>query len=317
MRHKSRLSSEFVKAKIKLGEPNMAEEDKSERKYIRLNSLKGSKDGILGKLEGLGFKRVESEEKLNGGGHAYFLDRHIENLIAVPSNLNLSKNPLYLDGSLIIQDKASCMPAFLLAPPKGSSVVDCCSAPGNKTSHLAALVGPKGKIFAFERDLKRYETLVMMLGRADCKHVEAACGDFLAVNPLDPKYAKVEFCLVDPSCSGSGIIKEHEIIAITEPPKDRLAKLSSFQKMIIRHAMKFPNLKRLVYSTCSIHEEENEMVIQEVLEKEPGFVLSTNPLPTWHRRGLTKYPFWQDVIRADPVEDGIHGFFVALFDKKQ
>lgn len=317
LRHKSRLNSEFVKAKIKFGEPASAEGDgKAQSKYVRLNQLKGSAEAILKRLAAAGFKTVESVAELVDD-RAFMLDPHIQNLIVMSNKVNLSKNPLYLDGSLIIQDKASCMPAFLLNPPPGSSVVDSCSAPGNKTSHLAALVGKQGRVFAFERDQRRFETLCKMLDRAGCSNVIPTCGDFLALNPLDPKYAEVEYCLVDPSCSGSGIIKDHENIA--EDPRDqkeRLAKLSSFQKMIVRHAMKFPNLTRLVYSTCSIHEEENEMVVQELLEKEPAFELVESPLPSWHRRGLDKYPFAANVIRADPVEDGMHGFFVALFTRK-
>lgn len=316
LRHKSRLSSEFVKAKIKFGEPASAvDEAKNQKKYVRLNQLRGKCDEILGLLKKTGFKEVKSLEELSEE-QTFTVDAHINNLVVMDGKVNLSMNPLYLDGSLIIQDKASCMPAFLLDPPPGSCVVDSCSAPGNKTSHLAAIVGKSGCVFAFERDERRFETLCKMLDRAGCSHVKPTCGDFLALNPLDPKYEKVEYCLVDPSCSGSGIIKDHENIA--DDPRgqsERLSKLSSFQKMIVRHAMKFPNLKRLVYSTCSIHEEENEMVVQEVLEKEPTFELVKAPLPTWHRRGLDKYPFAADVIRADPIHDGMHGFFVALFTK--
>jgi len=317
LKYKSRLTSEFVKAKIKLGDPEKTESAAQHKKYVRLNILKGNAHSILKRLVACGFEEVQTEGEVSGG-QKFCKDVHIENLLLMPGSLNLSKNPLYLDGSIIIQDKASCMPAFLLNPPTGSSVVDSCSAPGNKTSHLAALVGVPGKVFAFERDQKRFEILQKMLNRAGCSNVLPACADFLTLNPLDPKYAKVEYCLVDPSCSGSGIIKEHENIAqdVRDQP-ERLKKLSCFQIMILRHAMKFPALKRLVYSTCSIHEEENEMVVKEILEREAGFELVKSPLPTWPRRGLSKYEFASDVIRADPVEDGMHGFFVALFTTKQ
>jgi putative methyltransferase len=317
LRHKSRLQSEFVKAKIKLGEPISESAAKQALKYVRVNTLRTDITKAIKRLQDLGFKLKEDlHEIVKDGGACFAVDKHIANLLTFPCNTNLSSNQMYLDGSLIIQDKASCMPAFLLDPPPGSHVVDSCAAPGNKTSHLAAIVGPSGQIHAFERDEKRYETLVKMLNRAGCNHVVPTCADFLTLNPLDPKYADVEYCLVDPSCSGSGIIKEHENISASQPEsKDRLQKLSNFQKMIIRHAMKFPSLKRLVYSTCSVHEEENEMVVQEVLKNEPGFRLVENPLPSWHRRGLSKYEFGQHLVRADPYEDGIHGFFVALFTK--
>lgn len=316
LRHKSRIASEFVKAKIKLGEPEAAPEPKT-KKYVRINALKGAAEHVIAKLEASGFKRVADEALITpDAGKVFAVDSHIDGLLVLPSRIDLSKNPLYLNGSLIIQDKASCMPAFLLNPPAGSTVVDSCSAPGNKTSHLAAIIGTAGTVLAFERDPKRFQTLTQMLDRAACSNVTPLCADFLTLNPLDPKYRAVEYCLVDPSCSGSGIIKDHENIAPARPTAERLQSLSNFQKMIVRHALKFPNLRRLVYSTCSVHEEENEGVVAEILQAVPEFGLVENPLPTWTRRGMDTYPFGEHLIRADPVQDGMHGFFVALFERK-
>ncbi len=62
---------------------------------------------------------------------------------------------LYRRGHLILQDKASCFPAAILAPPPGSVCIDACAAPGNKTSHLAALMHNKGTVFAFDISRRR------------------------------------------------------------------------------------------------------------------------------------------------------------------
>ena len=75
-------------------------------------------------------------------------DPHIPNLLAFNPNANLHQMEPYITGKLILQDKASCMPAVVLAPPSGGEtvVIDATAAPGNKTSHLSSLMRNKGKV---------------------------------------------------------------------------------------------------------------------------------------------------------------------------
>ena len=75
-------------------------------------------------------------------------DAHISNLLLFPPETQFSSDPLYHEGKIILQDKASCFPAFILAPPSrdGTVVIDATAAPGNKTSHLCALMNNKGKV---------------------------------------------------------------------------------------------------------------------------------------------------------------------------
>lgn len=77
-------------------------------------------------------------------------DAHIENLLLFPPQARLIDTPEYSDGRVILQDKASCFPAFVLAPPvhPRSVIIDATAAPGNKTSHLSALMGNQGKVQA-------------------------------------------------------------------------------------------------------------------------------------------------------------------------
>lgn len=77
-------------------------------------------------------------------------DAHIENLLLFPPQARLIDTSEYSDGRLILQDKASCFPAIVLAPPtrRGSVIIDATAAPGNKTSHLSALMGNQGKVRA-------------------------------------------------------------------------------------------------------------------------------------------------------------------------
>lgn len=83
------------------------------------------------------------------------------------------------------------------------------------------------------------------------------------------------------------------------------------------HALKFPALQRLVYSTCSIHQRENEDVVAAVLPAAAaaGFKL-VDPFPAWHRRGLPVVAGAELLVRTDAYQDGTDGFFVAVFERQ-
>jgi putative methyltransferase len=151
------------------------------------------------------------------------------------------------------------------------------------------------------------------------------CGNFLQVDPKDSKYKDVEFILLDPSCSGSGIVGRLDHLVSDENLEEqetkgeessRLQSLAEFQKTAILHAMKFPKVQKIVYSTCSKHVQENEDVVNFVLENSKKFELEEKVLPSWERRGLDVFPQSDRVIRTLPEQDLTIGFFVALFKRK-
>jgi len=90
---------------------------------------------------------------------------------------------------------------------------------------------------------------------------------------------------------------------------------------MIQHAMRFPAVQRIVYSTCSVHAVENEGVVRQAcatqVAKDGGFVLASrnDVLPTWPRRGLASElaSDADGLIRCIPSEDATNGFFVSLF----
>lgn len=216
------------------------------------------------------------------------------------------------------------MVAAALAPKPGWKVLDACSAPGNKTVHLAALMKGKGKIVACELNKERVRRLKDTIKLSGAANIEVLHGDFLNLDPKDPAYSEVRAILLDPSCSGSGtaaerldhLLPSHASGHTADPTEmERLNKLSAFQKKALRHALSFPGVERVVYSTCSIHQVENEDVIKSVLPiaMSFGFQLAT-PFPQWNCRGLPVFEGSEHLLRTDPVEDK-EGFFIALFVK--
>jgi len=300
------------------------------------------------------------------------VDPILRNLLAFPPGTELISHPMYLAGKLILQDRSSCLPAHLLAATAANArVVDATAAPGNKTTHIAALLGGSsgGKVIAFEKDTRRAEILRKMVSRAGGDSViDIKAGeDFLKADPSSRELREVTHLLLDPSCSGSGIVNREEytltplatpeqqggkgkkrkrgaekekekpaaiIVAADEGEqeetkeelgKSRLLALADFQKSMILHAMTFPAARKITYSTCSIHAEENEDVVMAVLAHDTargrGWRVERREegtLKDWERRGWPERCGGDDVVmqacvRCNPVEDGGIGFFVVAF----
>ncbi|KAI8064524.1 S-adenosyl-L-methionine-dependent methyltransferase [Gongronella butleri] len=337
-RHQARIKAELAKIKIKRGATS--NEDLLSQKvkdavliprYVRVNEHRSTVDAMIKTFEKGGYTFKDTTDSTEIEPMTFARDAHLPDLLVFHPRADFHAHPSYLAGDIILQDKASCFPAHVAQIPKNAHAIDACAAPGNKTSHLSALLKNTGRIWAFDLDQRRLNTLKKLTSKAGCKNIDAIHGSFLDAVPTDAKYADVEYFLLDPSCSGSGIISRLDHLIDDQEQEDtdgttqedRLQNLAEFQMSVIEHAMKFPKAKRIVYSTCSIHAQENEQVVQKILERHPEFTLATREtvLPTWQRRGLPKEmgPFKgmaKSVIRTSPSEDLTNGFFVACFIRK-
>ncbi|NXJ93294.1 NSUN5 methyltransferase, partial [Corythaixoides concolor] len=327
-RHRARLEAELARLKVQqkvsrnedLLAPAQAASPAASRvpRYVRVNTLKTRVDDVIDFFKRQGYSylgKAGSVEELRAlSGKKFLLDLHLPELLVFPPQTDFHDNLLYTSGHIILQDKASCLPAFLLSPAAGSHVIDACAAPGNKTSHLAAILKNKGQIFAFDVDTKRLATMNTMLMRAGVTSFQLAQQDFLTVDPGDPKYSRVTYILLDPSCSGSGMVNRvpREEAA---PSAERLQALASFQRKVLSHALSFPALRRLVYSTCSLHQEENEDVVHAVLRERGSAFRLVNTFPSWPCRGLAAFPGAECCLRASPADTLTHGFFVAVLER--
>jgi len=369
---------EFVERRLPEKVRKIVNDDPMSR-FARVNAMKVKDVGVLVReLRERGFTFEEEDAHLGRGEKERGNDcRYI--LFAKDCNRKkLSGMKMVKNGELILQGKSSCMPAHCLLVNEDerdgrddmsaiferirqSDVIDACAAPGNKTTHLAALLDKKnntynrgGKVFAFEKDHRRAQRLRDTVDLYGCsKTVVVAKKNFLEVDVNDAKYRNVRSILLDPSCSGSGTVQnrgdalmeyalkdgydddddddnrsekikreEEEENEEEQTRKKRAMSLQKFQLEALSHAMRFPGVLRISYSTCSIYREENEDVVQKVmpLAEELGFELA-KCLPKWPRRGFAEVLGTTEaakVVRVNPLEgDDCEGFFVAVFQRKK
>ena len=187
---------------------------------------------------------------------------------------------------------------------------------------------PCKHIYAFDKDPARKRLLQSRMTNAGAKAlVEVTETDFLTIDTTSEAYTRVTAVLLDPSCSGSGVVRDLGRLGNDDKGdlkgRERLEKLRTFQVQAIHKAMKFPSVTLLSYSTCSVWEEENESVVAEVLitARQEGWHLVAPPrMRSWKRRGHAFKTLSQEesaaLLRCEPV-DGANGFFVALFEKKE
>lgn len=249
-------------------------------RYVRVNTLKIGRGAAEKKLKETG--HFHAPDPKHPGHRAYFRDPDVPDLLVFKpkGQSDISRVPMVATGEVVVQQKASCFPAVALAPPEGGTVIDACAAPGNKTSHVAALMGNRGKVIAFEQNERRCELLREMMKVKGATIVTSKHASFLDADPSDPEYASVTHIMLDPSCSSSGMSRTPR----TDP--DALRQLADDQEALVLHAMRFPAVVAIVYSTCSVHEMENECVVRNVLSRQKHFGL-VPVMPWWARRGHT------------------------------
>jgi 16S rRNA (cytosine967-C5)-methyltransferase len=183
---------------------------------------------------------------------------------------SISQTAAFRDGRISIQDEASQMVPLLLDVHPRDSVLDMCAAPGGKTATLARAAGPGAKIVAADRHAHRLAAIRAHFKRLRLRDVSIVELDGTGALPFRNKFARV---LVDAPCSGTGTLGRNPEIRWTLRAED-LAELHSRQVALLRSGLaQLEPGGRLVYSTCSLEPEENELVIREALDGSGEFRL--------------------------------------------
>jgi 16S rRNA (cytosine967-C5)-methyltransferase len=186
-------------------------------------------------------------------------------------------------GLCYVQDPSTVMACNLLAPQPGESVFDACAAPGGKTAYLAQLMRNEGTITACDNAARRLDRLTQNLRRMFITNSRVV--EFDVTSQRIPPWGAARFdrILLDVPCSNTGVMRRRvDVRWRLEGWSFR--ELAHQQRKILSSAL--PLLKpggTLVYSTCSLDNEENEQVIESALKCVDGFSLEeTRELTLWH-----------------------------------
>jgi len=279
------------------------------RPFVRINPLADNPKKTLKAMEALGWKGMLSKWCAYG----YSIEQGFE---------ALRDSDLVIKGVIYLQNEASWTPVIGLNPQPGETVLDMCAAPGGKTSHIAALMQNKGKLIANDNSRPRLLKLQQNLARLHVK-ADYSLHDATRLSKSFPE-ASFDKILLDAPCSGEGLVNLTLPKTLDTWSVAHIRRLSSLQKQLITEAWKL--LKpggRLVYSTCTMAPEENEVVVNHLLKRnedahivplEMQYDVVHSGITSWNDRDF--HPTITHALRLLPAR-GREAFFVCLLQKAE
>lgn len=265
---------------------------------LRVNPLKGDREAVLARF---------AEEGV--AAEAGKLSPLCIRLKAKPA---LQKHPLYLEGSIEVQDEGSQLLGYLLAPRRGEMVADFCAGAGGKTLLVGALMRSTGRLYAFDvsgKRLARLKDRVARSGLSNVHPVVIANENDIRIKRLAGKLDRV---LVDAPCSGLGTLRRNPDLKWRQTPEG-VAELARKQHDILKGASRLVKKGgRLVYATCSILPEENEAIVADFLAAHPDFrQISAQDILAAQGIALA----CGSMLLLAPHTHGTDGFFAAVLER--
>ncbi len=234
------------------------------RKSMRVNTLKTS----VARFEAWARRKGWQLSPVPWAPEAFYIDRE-------DRSVALGKDLLHLLGHVYMQEAASMLPAALLDPQPGETILDMSAAPGSKTTFMAARMNNSGVIIANDVQEKRLWTLKSSLHRCGVINniVTKKVGQWFMKNMT----ARFDRVLCDAPCTAQGTSrKDSDALVYCSP--ENIGKMARLQRELLEaavHAAKVGG--RIVYSTCTLTPEENEDVVMSILKKFDGQVEAVDP----------------------------------------
>ncbi|XP_042663620.1 putative methyltransferase NSUN7 isoform X3 [Tyto alba] len=250
---------------------------------VWINTFKISLQDVFSDLKKKGFSRVESVSDFDC--YTYCMDQHCHDVLFFPPALKeqLLNSDLFADCKLLLQDKSRSLAVHSAQAllNTGDDIIVAHVGSHLTIAHLSALtVHTMSRIFVCGvKSSSEADELRNLFNHMGCKNIQLLHEDFTEIAPTDPRLQEAKIILLLPQCSGLGvgnpidfILHEHRDAGLLRDlfqgsvPEDKLSILAERQLKELMHAMKFNKVQAIVYCTCSVYPEENELVVKKALE---------------------------------------------------
>jgi len=264
---------------------------------VRVNTIKANREAVLAQLLAEGMA-VEATPYSPWG-------------IRFKDHPAINRHPLFVNGSLEVQDEGSQLLALLVGARRGEMVCDFCAGAGGKTLAIGAMMASSGRLYAFDVAEKRLVKMKPRLARSGLSNVMPQLLSSENDTRVKRLAGKLDRVLVDAPCSGLGTVRRNPDLKFRQSPES-VAELTQKQTAILRSAAKL--LKpggRLVYATCSLLTEENEAVVESLLAEGKFTLLPVNEVLAQSKIDLDT----GTMLKMSPSIHGTDGFFAAVLVK--
>ena len=236
--------------------------------------------------------------------------------VTIEGYSNITQTSLFQKGLFSIQDESSILATKFLGPIPGDTIIDMCSGPGGKTTHISQILQNKGKVIAFEINQRRLKMVMEESRRLGIENIFPVLMDS---RKLNKEYlGKADRILVDAPCSGTGVIRKKPDLKWKNWSIKHFNELNQIQiELLDTAALYLKPGAELLYSTCSMEKEENDDVIVKFIKKHPNFTIQDNS-SFIHKKGIVRFKTKiKEAIQLIPGYSGpnIDGFYMVKLKK--
>jgi 16S rRNA (cytosine967-C5)-methyltransferase len=265
---------------------------------LRVNTVRAKRDDVLAALAADGIGARATPYSPTG--------------IRLRDKPAINRHPLFLDGSVEVQDEGSQLLAYLVAPRRGELVVDFCAGAGGKALALGALMHSQGRVYAFDVSGRRLERMKPRLKRSGLSNLHPAVIAHENDTKVKRLASRIDRVLVDSPCSGLGTLRRNPDLKWRQSPAS-VEELKKKQAAILASAARLVKAGgRLVYATCSLLAEENEGIVEPFLAEHPDYrILDCSEILRAQRIDLDTGRY----LALRPHVHGTDAFFAAVMTR--